>query len=203
MATNLDLFAYLAAFVSVILALAVSDWVQSLHRLIRARKKVRWSIVAFLSAFLVFNAILEEFFSLWRLTGVERFTYVDLLVLIFPPIMLSLAAMAVFPDDIPASGIDLVEHYMDNRCLVYLLLSLWVVGEILKVMDFHEVITGRSASIGEVASVFPWQTIPVLMLFALMAWSKNMRLQLAGLVVALIMVTGSLIQRSLGVVHAS
>ena len=34
MATSLDLFAYLAAFVTVILALAVSDWLQSFHRLL-------------------------------------------------------------------------------------------------------------------------------------------------------------------------
>jgi len=36
MATSIDMFAYLAAFVSIILALAVSDLVQSLHRLLRA-----------------------------------------------------------------------------------------------------------------------------------------------------------------------
>jgi hypothetical protein len=63
-ATSLDLFAYLAAFVSVVLALAVSDLLQSLHRLIRARKRVRWSLTAILAAGLVFLAILEEFFGL-------------------------------------------------------------------------------------------------------------------------------------------
>jgi len=88
MATSLDLFAYLAAFVTVILALAVSDWLQSLHRLLRARKRVRWNIVAILAGGLVFLAILEEFFDLWRLAGVERFTYVDLLALLLPPTLL-------------------------------------------------------------------------------------------------------------------
>lgn len=91
MTASIDLFAYLAAFVSVVLALAISDLVQSFHRLLRARRKVRWSLTALLAALTVFMAILEEFFGLWRLTGVERFTYFDLLTLIVPAILLSLA----------------------------------------------------------------------------------------------------------------
>lgn len=63
-ATGLDMFAYLAAFVTVVLALAVSDMLQSVHRLLRARARVRWSLVAILAAIAVFMAILEEFFAL-------------------------------------------------------------------------------------------------------------------------------------------
>ena len=90
------MFAYLAAFVSIILALAVSDLVQSLHRLLRARQRVKWSLTALIATATVFMAILEEFFGLWRFTGVERFTYFDLLTLIVPAILLSIAAMTVF-----------------------------------------------------------------------------------------------------------
>src|ERR1044072_1335167 len=161
MATSLDLFAYLAAFVTVILALAVSDWLQSLHRLLRARKRVRWGIVAILAGGLVFLAILEEFFDLWRLAGVERFTYLDLLALLLPPTLLSIAAMTVFPDEVPSEGLDLAEHYMENRRLVYLLLSLWVFSVFLKVNDLRELVTGRPSSVAEILVAFPWQTIPV------------------------------------------
>jgi hypothetical protein len=201
--TSLDLFAYLAAFVTVVLALAVSDWLQSFHRLLRARKRVRWSAVAILAGFLVFLAIFEEFFDLWRLAGVERFTYVDLLALMVPPIVLSIAAMTVFPDEVPADGLDLAEHYMENRRLVYLLLSLWVFAVFVKLSDLHELVSGRPASIAELLSVFPWQTVPILLIFALMAWSNNMRVQLAGVVVNLVLVNGSMIDRSLAVARAT
>ena len=62
MPTSLDLFAYLAAFVSVVLALAVSDWVQSFHRLLSNRQNVRWRSVALIAALNVFMASIEEFF---------------------------------------------------------------------------------------------------------------------------------------------
>ena len=200
--TSLDLFAYLAAFVSVILALAVSDWLQSLHRLLRARKRVRWSAVALLAAALVFLAILEEFFDLWRLAGIQRFTYVDLIALILPPIVLSIAAMAVLPDEVPASGLDLAEHYMENRRLLYLLMFLWVLSIFVKVSDIHQVVTGKAASIFQLAGMFPWQTIPLMLIFALMAWSRNMIIQRWGLIVSFILVNSSMVDRSLEVVQA-
>jgi hypothetical protein len=201
--TSLDLFAYLAAFVTVVLALAVSDWLQSLQRLLRARTNVRWSLVAILAACLVFLAIIEEFFDLWRLVRVERYTYVDLLALMFPPVVLSIAAMIVFPDEVPAEGLDLGKYYMDNRRLVYLLLSLWVFAVFIKLTDLHELVSGKPASVAELLSRFPWQTVPVLLIFALMAWSKSMRVQLVGVIASLILVNGSMIEQSLSVVRPS
>ena len=199
MATSLDLFAYLAAFVSVVLAIAVSDWVQSLHRLLRDRARVRWSPPAILAALIVFQAILEEFFGLWRLAGVERFTYVDLLALVVPPILLSLAAMTVLPDEVPEHGLDLERYYMENRRLVYLLLSLWVFGIFLRLTDLHEVATGRRAGLTELAAMFPWQTLPLLALFALMVWSNNMRVQLIGVALAFLLVNSAMINRAIEV----
>jgi hypothetical protein len=146
MATSIDMFAYLAAFVSVVLALALSDLVQSFHRLLRGRKRVKWSLTALVAALTVFMAILEEFFGLWRFTSVERFTYFDLLTLIVPAILLSLAAMTVLPDDVPDGGMDLGRHYMENRRLLYLLQSLWVLGVFVRLMDLFESVTGRTTS---------------------------------------------------------
>ena len=184
------------------LALALSDWVQSLYRLIRARRRVRWSLTALLAALVVFLAILEEFFGLWRLAGVERFTYLDLLALIVPPILLSIAAMTVFPDEVLEAGLDLAQHYMESRRLLYLFLSLWVIGVFLRLTDLHEVVTGRPASFRELAAMFPWQTVPLLGAFAMMAWSGSMRVQLAGVILALLLVNSAMVSRVLEVPDA-
>lgn len=196
-ATGLDMFAYLAAFVTVVLALAVSDMLQSVHRLLRARARVRWSFVAILAAIAVFMAILEEFFALWRLAGVERFTYYQLLALIGPPIILSLAAMIVLPDEVPADGLDLAEHYFSNRRFLYLLLSLWVAGVFVRLTGLFQAFTGRRGSALDVVAIFPWQTIPLLALFALLAWSSNRRVQLFGLLAVLVLVNSAMSVRSI------
>ena len=203
MATSLDLFAYLAAFVSVILALAVSDWVQSLHRLIRARRRVAWSLTAVVASLIVFLAILEEFFGLWRLAGVERFTYIDLLALIIPPIVLSIAAMTALPDEVPEGGIDLACYYMDTRRILWLLVSLWVLAVALRFTDMHQVVTGRRASVLELGTLFPWQTLPLLALLGVMAWSSSRRVQLFGVLVAFALVNTAIVNRAIEVPTAS
>lgn len=199
MATSIDMFAYLAAFVSIILALAVSDLVQSFHRLLRARQNVKWSLTGVIAALTVFMAILEEFFGLWRFTGVERFTYFDLLTLIIPAILLSIAAMTVLPDDVPEGGIDLARHYMENRRLLYLLQALWVFGIFIRLLDLFESVTGRTTSTLQLAAMFPWQTIPLLCIFALLCWSSNMRVQLVGTILVFGLVNATIMDRSIAV----
>ena len=199
MATSLDLFAYLAAFVTVVLALAISDLVQSVHRLIGARDRVQWSLTALIAAATVFLAILEEFFGLWRLVGIERFTYLDLLILILPPILLSLAAMAVLPDEVPAGNFDLADYYMANRRLVWLLLGLWVLAIFVRLADMLQLATGRAVTLREAASLLPWQTVPLLFLLLLLGWSRDMRVQLAGAVAILLLVNSAMVDRDIRV----
>ena len=193
------MFAYLAAFVTVVLALALSDLVQSFHRLLRARRRVKWSAVAVLAAMTVFMAILEEFFGLWRFTGVQRFTYFDLLTLIVPAILLSIAAMTVLPDEVPEAGLDLARHYMDNRRLLYLLQALWVLGVFVRLLDLFQAVTGRATSTVQLAAMFPWQTIPLLCIFALLCWTTNMRVQLIGVIAVFILVNSTIVYRSIDV----
>jgi hypothetical protein len=195
--TSLDMFAYLAAFVTVVLALAVGDMVQSLHRLLRPQAIVRWSFLPLFAALLVFLAILEEFFSLWRLAGVERFTYYELLTLITPPVILSLAAMTVLPDEVPAERLDLGEYYMATRRRLFLLLALWTGAVFLRLAGLFEGYSGRQGTLADAFAVFPWQTLPLLALFALLAWSRNRWVQIAGLVALVILVDSAMSTRSI------
>ena len=181
----------------------MSDLVQSLHRLLRARQKVKWSLTALIAAATVFMAILEDFLGILRFTGVERFTYFDLLTLIVPAILLSIAAMTVLPDEVPAHGLDLAQRYMDNRRLLYLLQALWVFGVFVRLMDLFQSVTGRTTSTLEMAAIFPWQTIPLLCIFALLCWSTSMRIQLVGVIAVFALVNGTIADRSIAVGSAA
>ena len=191
------MFAYLAAFVTVVLALAVGDMIQSVHRLLRARASVRWSILVVLAALLVFQAILEEFFSLWRLAGIQRFTYYELLTLITPPVILSLAAMTVLPDEVPAKGVDLSDYYMATRRSLYLLLALWTLAVFVRLAGLFEGYSGRKGTLLDAIAVFPWQTLPLLALFALLSWSNRRWIQIAGLVALVILVNSAMGSRAI------
>ena len=99
------LFGYLAAFVTVLLAIAVGDMAVSLHRLLRARRRIEWHPLPLVAAFIVLLVLLTNFFALWQLTQTERMSFLELCWLLVPQVLYFLAASAVLPDEIPAKGL--------------------------------------------------------------------------------------------------
>ena len=125
------LFGYLAAFVTVLLAIAVGDMAVSLHRLLRARRRIEWHPLPLVAAFIVLLVLLTNFFALWQLTQTERMSFLELCWLLVPQVLYFLAASAVLPDEIPAKGLDLFGFYAAERRYFYTLLLLAVVAEVV------------------------------------------------------------------------
>ena len=124
-----DLFSYLAAFVTIVLAIALTDLVLSTHRLIRARDRIKWDVMPLLAAAFVYLTVLSEFFGLWDEVRVEHFTFYDLVWLMTIPTLFSLAAFAVLPDEVPARGLNLTTFYFANRRYLVILLGLATIGD--------------------------------------------------------------------------
>jgi hypothetical protein len=129
MVLNSDLFAYLAAFVTIVLAVALTDLIQSTHRLVRARDRIKWDAMPLIAAAFVYLSVLSEFFSLWDEVHVDRFSFYELVWLMTVPTLISLSAFAVLPDEVPESGLDLTDFYFDNRRYLVSLLALATIGD--------------------------------------------------------------------------
>ena len=131
-----DLFAYLAAFVTIILALALTDMIHSLHRLLMSRRRVKWDLLTPLMAVVIFLAIVSGFFSLWEDAQFENLTFYGLLQFMVMPILIALAAFAVLPDEVPVEGLDLRQFYMERRGYLALLLSLLMACDVVRGLRF-------------------------------------------------------------------
>lgn len=131
-----DLFAYLSAFVMIVLAIALTDMIQSTHRLLRARARVKWDILTPLLASWVFLWVLSEFFSLWLDARYERINYFALLSLMAVPTVAALTAYAVLPDEVPHQGLDLEQFYFENRRYLVGLLLLFNLSDIGRIVVF-------------------------------------------------------------------
>jgi hypothetical protein len=125
------LFEYLAAFITILLALAVGDLALSLHRLFRARRTVRWHPLPLVAALWVFLVLLTSFFGLWSMVELSRVTYSALLWFVLPQVCYFLAASAVLPDEL-APDFDLVEFYLAERSYIFAVLAL---GFALELVD--------------------------------------------------------------------
>ena len=118
------LFSYLAAFVTIVLALGLTDLLTSLHRLLRHAAIVRWAALPLAAALFILFALFSEFFTIWQLTLVSEVSFAGLFVHLLPTFFIFLAASAVLPDDITGEEFDLDAFYFGNRRYLYLTLAL-------------------------------------------------------------------------------
>jgi hypothetical protein len=115
---------YILGFVSIIVGIAVADIAHSLHRLLRARKRVRWHWFPFSAAFLLILLTLELWWNLAQFDKADlRITIGMFLPFLIGLVMLYLLASAVLPDEVPATGVDLKADYFEHQRYFWLLFA--------------------------------------------------------------------------------
>ena len=130
-----DLFSYLSAFVTIVLAVAITDMIQSTHRLIRARRRVKWDIVPLIFAATVAAGVVSEFFSLWDSFALTHVSFSRLMWMLTVPTLYALLAYSALPDDIPPEGLDLTKFYASERRSWVIIFGLAVVLDVVRSVD--------------------------------------------------------------------
>lgn len=130
-----ELFSYLSAFVTIVLAVAMTDMIQSTHRLIRARRKVTWDARPLVFAAIVALAVVSEFFSLWSNFAVTEVSMTRLLWLLATPAVFALLAYSVLPDECPDGGLDLAQFYDEERRIWVLLFTVAMAMDVARTVE--------------------------------------------------------------------
>jgi hypothetical protein len=124
---------YLLGFVAILIGVAVADMAGSLHKLLRARSRVRWHWLPLAAAGLLILLTVELW---WSLTSFERLpgalTIGLFLPLLVGLVILFLLASAVLPDEVPAQGVDLRDFYFAEHRYFWLLFALFVTSFIVQ-----------------------------------------------------------------------
>ena len=179
-----DLFAYVTAFITIMLAIALTDMVQSTHRLSRDRARVRWDPLILLLALWVFLWVVSEFFAVWLDARYEKITFYGLLGLLAVPTLTSLMAFAVLPDHVPDEGLDLQKFYFDNLDYFVFLLALLQLTDMGRVVYYAIQYDGFSDFQPWIFYLGMWATF--LSCLALMYFVRARWAQYAALIVFLI-----------------
>lgn len=154
-------FEYVLPMVSILVGLAIGDLSMSVHRLLRARRRVRWDWLALAAAALVVLLILEFWWAFHGMGQAEVWThYWAFLVLAAALITMFLLASAALPDEVPDDGIDLAAYYDENRRYFWILFAVFTalafVLDLLVYTDAPGIPTG------------PLRAIPTLTIVALL-----------------------------------
>jgi len=181
-----DLFSYLSAFVTIVLAIAITDMIQSTHRLIRARRRIKWDMAPLIFAGAIAIAVLSEFFALWDIFAVTKITFPRLLWMLLVPTLVALLAYSVLPDDVPQGGLDLREFYTAERRTWVVMFGLMAVFDIARSVAL---ISHRRDWVFEYA-IFTSRLLPFTVAGLILMWiGRSRRWDLAGVLLVAAVVT--------------
>jgi hypothetical protein len=117
-------FEYELVLVTIIVGLAITDKLVSLHRLLRSRAQVRWHWLPLVAAVLVLLTLLQFWWGFYRLGRIEVWNqYGAFLLLLLQLILMFLLACAALPDD-ERDGLDLAAYYDHNQRYFWTLFAL-------------------------------------------------------------------------------
>jgi len=120
---------YLLTFISIIIALGVSDLLFSLHKLLRIRSEVKWHWIPLAWALCLFLAIINIWFGIhYYLDDKLSETAGGFILLILPVIFILMLSMAILPDNPGKDGKNLLEWYFKNKSYIFSLFILNVVS---------------------------------------------------------------------------
>lgn len=170
-------FEYLLPLVSVLVGLAVADLAVSLHRLLRAYRRVRWDWLPLATALLAVLAVLEVWWLFYAAQDATFFTTLGgFLPFAAQLIVLFLLNAAALPDDVPAEGIDLRAFYDANGPYFWSLYAAYIVLIVLVRIGGYvgNGLPEGTSVVGAVAHLIP--NLVLLALFVVLARVRRRRL---------------------------
>ncbi len=110
-------------FASIVIGVAVTEILTSLHRLLRHRALVRWDWLPLAVALLVLLTLVQTWWSIAQ-PSQEATTIGQFVPILVELIMLFLLAAACLPDLVDESGLDLTDYYKANHSYIWTLYAL-------------------------------------------------------------------------------
>jgi len=119
------LFEFLMILASVVIGFGMTELLNGAADLLRARDGIRTYWIHTLFQGGVFFALLQQWWEFWDMQGVVELSFVVVLVVLVPPIVLVLIAKLLYPPDV--KGVDLEAYYYRQAPLLW---GLVVVGTV-------------------------------------------------------------------------
>lgn len=167
---------YLLPLVSVLIGLAIADLVASLHRLLRAKDRVRWHWLPLHWAAVTFLILLAYWWSFYDVAQAavwnNLFAFGSHIALL---IILYLVAAAALPDRADEGDLDLLEDYLRQRRYFFGLYALYFSYSLVDVW----------LRTGILWRPLNWLVLGYVAVFLLLAWTDRVRVHaIASLAVA-------------------
>jgi len=195
-------FEYLLPLISIIVGLAIADLATSLHRLLRARRRVKWDWLPLATALLTLVLVLNVWWEFYQAEAMSVYTVAEFFPVMTTLIILFLINAAALPDRVPAEGIDLRAFYESNSPYLWLLFAVYMaLAIVLNLSDrLPPLLDDGGLGWNEAAEMFTFQLPNLLFigLFVSLARYRNRTFHVISVVGVLLVLTVAFSQLSIG-----
>jgi hypothetical protein len=116
-------FEHLAVLISIIIGLAIAHLLTTVHRLVQARRRVRFYWLPVTWAAVLFVAQVEWWWGIFGMRQQTTWNFFYFLFLLLSPVTLYLASASVLPEVEPGQEVDLRAYYYANRGWLFAMLA--------------------------------------------------------------------------------
>jgi len=103
------------SFFTIVYGLMLTDLFNSLHKLIRNRKIVKWHWLPLIASWYLFLQIINNWWGFLSFNESSGFNIVYFFILAHVVILFYLSVSVILPDEIQKKGVDLKEYYFQNH----------------------------------------------------------------------------------------
>lgn len=156
-------FEHLAVLISIVLGLALTQLLMTVHRLVQARDRVRihWLPLAWTG--LLFVAQIEWWWQSFGLREETAWNFFYFLFILLSPVSLYLAAAFALPEVERGEGCDLREYYFENHRWFFAVLAVSPALDAVR----------RGVQAGTLADLGPWSNAMGALLLGSLAFTKK------------------------------
>jgi hypothetical protein len=158
----MSIFEYAVVLLSVVLGLALTQLLTSIAVLLRAGRRVRWSVTYCMWLVLTLTLVLDMWTSLWLLKGQASWSIGILVFALFQCSSIYLLAHLMTPETAGESEVDLWDYHRANRRLYLAPVIAYDIGGIL----MNLLVLPPSALV----SISTWAFVVPVTLVLLLAW---------------------------------
>lgn len=129
-------FSFLLTFISLFVAIGISDLLLSFHKLLRIRTQIKWYWLLMIWAFIILLLVLNLWFGIYHYFQLDLInTSGGFFIFLLPIIFLLLTSFAILPDK-PVPGLNLKDWYFKQKNYIFTLLLLNLVSfSVIKVIQ--------------------------------------------------------------------
>jgi hypothetical protein len=163
-------FEIIVSLFTIVYGIILTDLFSSLHKLIKAKKRVKWNFLPLLVSWYLLLIILKNWWAM-AIDGdaIKEYNFLYFLAYAHLMVLLYLLVSVVLPDEVPEEGVDLKTYYFKNQKYLYgLMIGVGVLS--ISINTIPQVVESAPLNIPNLIAFVVFLVLTAMLMFSKKYW---------------------------------